>query len=489
VLAGVPWWRIGPEGAATLARFVAGGGRLLVLGGAEGYGPGGWGGTPLERALLPLTVRTPPGAGADWALALDVSGSTRGERLGALKAAARATLDALQPGERLAVLPFRGRAATEPLAPGFVAAGDAEAARTLEASLGALEAGGETDLVAGVGAALALLSARAGGHERRLVLLTDGDPDDAPDENGWRALRPRLESARVRFGAVVVGMRRLAEVLRTHVAPRPESVVLLAGTETLLPNVLRELARQRAESERGRLGAPVAVDASTGSWAALLPSGWSPAWVHDLEPHAEARVVARARFRDGAVAAAPFAAERTVGAGVVQALAWGADGPHEADGVALLLAPLARRLAAEGDRGLAADLDDEGRLEVRVPEATGAGALTLVGQRSLASLLEVAPGLFRSEEPVPDEDGLRVRGATGGAALERVLRLPVRPLAEHRGTGPDRARLAALAEAGGGRVLAPGERAPVGAPTPGPSFAPWLLLAACILLLWDRARA
>ena len=273
-------------------------------------------------------------------------------------------------------------------------------------------------------------------------------------------------------------------------APDPNDVVDLRAGTRLAPATLRELAWMRTAAERDRLPAPSSIEASPGTWAALLPGSWRPGWLHDVESHAEGRVVARAHLSGVTSFAAPFAAERTVGAGAVHALAWGPDSSMEPGETARVLVPMVSRLLAEADRGMTADLLEDGRAQMRVPEATGAGALSLVARDRVDAMLEVAPGLFRSEAPAPDEDGLRVRGGPGVAGgLERVVRLPVRPPAEHRGTGPDRARLLGIAEAGGGRLLAEGEPVPAGAPTRGPSFAPWLLLAACILLVFDRARA
>jgi hypothetical protein len=293
----------------------------------------------------------------------------------------------------------------------------------------------------------------------------------------------------VRFGALVFGNARFLDLLRVAKVVDADSSEALQSGWDVTAYLLRSMTRQRASAESERLAAPEAIDAATGTWADRLPRGWLPEWVNDVEAHPEARLLARVRWSQGPVREAPFAAERTVGAGRVHALAWGPGAVLDPTEGWNALVPLIDRLLSDSDRGLAADLDDEGRLTVRVPEAAGAGRLWLVDAHHRDELLEIAPALFRSVEAAPESDSLRLRGAEGSTFAERTLRLPHRPPAEHRGSGPDLARLRALAEAGGGRVLAPGEAPPAPAPEPGPSLAPWLLLTACILLVLDRARA
>ena len=78
------------------------------------------------------------------------------------------------------------------------------------------------------------------------------------------------------------------------------------------------------------------------------------------------------------------------------------------------------------------------------------------------------------------------RAGPGGGARERPLRLPAQPGEESRGVGLDRSRMAAIAEAGGGRRLEAGEQPPAPERVPGRPLAPWLLLGACGLLILDR---
>ena len=69
------------------------------------------------------------------------------------------------------------------------------------------------------------------------------------------------------------------------------------------------------------------------------------------------------------------------------------------------------------------------------------------------------------------------------------MRSVARPPVEHRGVGVDDVALAALAAAGGGRRLAPGEAPPSLSEPASFPLAPFLLLLAAALFLLDRARA
>jgi hypothetical protein len=488
VLAGIPWRDLGPQRTARLEAFVAGGGRLLVLGGPDAFAGGGWTATALETRLLPLRSPRSEGQTRAVVLAIDRSGSTSAGALAHLVAAAQGLARALVPGESLAVLPFTARPAERLLAPGWVRAEEPEGVAALLRSLEELEGGGGTDLVAGTLGALAAVSSRRAGL-RQVLLLTDGDPDRAPDPEALRDVRQGLDEAGVAFGAVVSGMPETAAVLRDRLASRSEDVVLLERADAIPASLLAAWSDVRSQAERRARPSVAWAEGTQG-----LPSE-ALSWVHAVEPVAEApvRVEAVARFADGPPQ--PFAAARVVGAGEVVALAWGPGcEPAEARALASAwLRPLVVRLAAASDRGLAAE-EIGGDLVLSLNEAEGAGAVTVVAEAAHATLVERAPGLFRG--PTPGAAGaalgsLRVRipGRGGAPAVERPLRLPVRPPPEHRGAGVDEEALAALARAGGGLRLAPEEPPPPGPAGAGLPLAPLLLVLAVGALLLERWRS
>ena len=392
----------------------------------------------------------------------------------------------LKPGERLAVLPFAASAATEALPPGWLdAEGGADAREALETALDRLVPGGGTDLPMAIQAA-ARLAAAVPARARRVILLTDGDPDHAPDEAALTQTRLELDRLQVEFGALVAGMPEAARRLRAYVARESEAVVLLDGSSRFPDRLLRALARERGKGEM--LPAPRGIRWLSGGTdnelEALTPTRMQAL---QLTPGAGS-VIAEATLLDGGLY--PFAARRSVGAGEVVALAWGPEWEPEPEAGGRGLTGLVERLAREADRGLTADVEGD-HLVLRLPEARGVGSLevTVTGPAGDGAdtrrtrLLEIESGLFRG--PAPSGPVVAARAVLGG--VERPLRLPARPPAEHRGAGVDEAALRRIAGAGGGMRLPQGTAPPPGPRPKGPPLAPWLLLLGAMLLVIDRA--
>ncbi len=491
VLANMPWRDIGNDLVRALERFVAGGGRLLLLGGQDAYAGGGWAGTPLEERLSPLRVPREEGTGLALVLAIDQSGSTAGSTLAHLKDAARRALQGIVPGERMAVLPFAGKPAPRLLGAGAGTTGvvawrdDAVRAAVLDA-LDALTARGDTDLPAAIREA----ARRAHGieaRERRVLLLTDGDPDNPPDVQALRKAATFLAERDVRFGALVVGDDEAVTRLRTHLASSAADVQALGDASELSAHLLHRLGTLRA-NDAMRLGRPRRLVGLEGIPPPfdLSASGFSG--LHRLETAVEhgAVTLVHAHYDAPERLRTPLAAVRAVGAGEVAALAWGTDveaRPRRAPAVGRLRGWVAA-LASEADRGLAAAFDGAD-LVVQWPAARGLGTIQAVTSSGSSALMEVESGLFRGPPPPGAAEGVRVqRGGADGAT--RPLRLPSRPEAEHMGSGVDEAMLQAIAEAGDGRRLMPGTAPPPSQERSRLPLAPWLLLAACILLVLDR---
>jgi len=489
VLGNLPWREIGPGWVRALERFVAGGGRLLLLGGPDAYAAGGWAGSPLEERLAPLRVPREKGTGLALVLAIDHSGSTQGATLAAIQEAARRALQGLVPGERMAVLPFAGRPAAALLAPGVLAWGEDAPLRVALAKLDALKARGATDLPAAIRAA-ARFAAGIEARERRVLLLTDGDPDHPPDPAALRAAAADLSARGVRFGALVVGDQEAVIRLRAALARAPTDVQALDASAEFAAQLLHRLGDLRGRQAH-LVGRPSRLVAAGPEAAPFSLEGFQPIDLQRLEAAVDhgARVLVWADDDGREALRVPFAATRSVGAGVVAALAWGPAAEVAAARPAALsrLRPWIAALASAADRGLATAFDGED-LVVRWEAEAGAGAIEALAAGGRTRLIEAAPGVFRGPLPSEADAGVRVRpaGATGGA---RPLRLPSRPEAEHRGVGVDEAALQAIAEAGGGRRLAAGEVPPVAPAGSGPPLAPWFLLLACILLAVDRLWA
>ncbi|MEN8151442.1 MAG: vWA domain-containing protein [Planctomycetota bacterium] len=119
----------------AVRRFVEGGGGLLVAGGTSCFGPGGWGGTPLE-ACLPV-LSHPDGEGLFVAVLLDRSGTMAdpfrpggGAKFDAARRATEALVAVLPEGADLLVVPFAEAVLGEPRALPIADAASRAAART-----------------------------------------------------------------------------------------------------------------------------------------------------------------------------------------------------------------------------------------------------------------------------------------------------------------------------------------------------------------------
>ncbi len=486
VLSNVPWMEIGPEGAERLLHFVAGGGRLLVLGGRDAYGPGGWANTALEEALLPLRVRRPESPQFALLLLLDRSASTQGRALAYLSGAATRVVFGAVSGESVGVLPFSHVPASGLLGPGWLDGraplGTREALRS---SLAELEARGGTDLPAALLQGVRVLSQRAA-RQRRLLLLSDGDPDHPPDVQGLQRARAEAEAAQIRVAVLLVGDPIAAQRLREHVVLRPDDVVELAAPEDVPDALWHWLGGERAQQEL--VPGAAALTRLEEGLPHIDVEGWRPLAMHALEVAPGAQEVLRTQAGTGQEAL-PFAARRVVGAGEVVALAWGPELEDPARWSAELArwAPWVQALAQASDRGLGGEW--EGRqLSVEWAQARGEGRLLAWRQGAPAvELVEAEPGRFVADL---GPDGARAAWMVARPSdpnTARPVHLPARPPLEHAGAGPDLAALGQIAQAGGGERLLAGSGPPRPRPVRGPSLAPGLLLLAVLCLLGERA--
>ncbi len=170
-------------------------------------------------------------------LAFDTSGSVAGSKLGALRAAAGAFLDGLQPRDQVGLLAFRHE--IEWLAP---PTSDRSAVR---AALGRLKAGGATSMLDALYAAIVL----PGTQTRSLVVLFS----DGQDNLSWLGEAEVLKVAE-RSNALVYVVAIRPEEVANAAAPSPESVLRSARAREgpREPRHIRGL-REIAEATGGRL--------------------------------------------------------------------------------------------------------------------------------------------------------------------------------------------------------------------------------------------
>ncbi|HXJ23828.1 MAG TPA: VWA domain-containing protein [Polyangia bacterium] len=470
VLADVPRAGLNDSLVGALASFVRAGGGLLVAGGTQSFGPGGYAHGPLE-ALLPVRLDVPEveeEPALALALVIDRSGSMTGPKLDLTKQAARATADAMAASDQIAVIAFDNQAT--PVVPLQAAANRQRIAR----DIGRIAAAGGTNILSGLREAVdELLPAHA--RKKHVILLSDGQSpyDEIPD------LLDGATAARISVSAIGVGDGADQTMLKM-IAARGGGRFYQTRDPASIPRIFsRETSDlgDRAIVERPtrpRVEKPIAALAGTGVEGAPPLGGYVT-----TRRRAQAETVLTAP--DGA----PLLARWPVGLGQVMAWTsdlgarWGAAWTRW-PGYDKLWAQLARAamrrratnhfpiaVARAGDR-VRLVVDAIGPDDRFMRGLDGELAVTELGgaegrpqPERTVSMSETAPGRYEATVPPGVESGsllftatLRSQGtpvadADGRLALPPAPELMPRPAGDQEGA----ATLAAAAGADGGRVV------------------------------------
>lgn len=169
---------------------------LIMLGGPDTFGAGGWAGTKLEEAMpvdFQIKAAEVKAVGA-LAIVIDRSGSMDGEKLAMSKAAAIAAIRTMGRRDWISVTAFDG--AAYPIVP-LRRVGDY---RTAANRVDALGSGGGTDLFPGMEMGFADLR-KAEASVKHMIVLTDGQTPDA----AFDQLVSRMRQARITVTSVAVG--------------------------------------------------------------------------------------------------------------------------------------------------------------------------------------------------------------------------------------------------------------------------------------------
>ena len=239
------------ENIETYVRDLGGG--LLVVGGSQSYGAGGYFRTPLER-ILPVEMRPPARLDLPHVallFVLDKSGSMGagpegGTKLDLAKAAAIAAADIMNPTDQIGILAFD--AAWDWTLP-FRPVGKGE---WINDKLAALQSDGGTDMYkAMVEARRAIIGKEAA--IKHVIVLSDGLTDKAD----FQSLVQQLARAGVTVSTVSVGndadVKLMAEIAREgkgrgYVALDPQTIPQIFTTETLL--ISRDLLIEKTFAPR-----------------------------------------------------------------------------------------------------------------------------------------------------------------------------------------------------------------------------------------------
>jgi len=520
-----------PGSGRLLLQAVQDGTGLLILGGPQSLGPGGYdreaAGDVALSALLP--VRLEPMNSLALVLALDISGSmgdeiaATGGRTDKISLAVKGIREAWQKlavGDHAGLVTFAERAET-PL-PMIRIAGESnrESLVALNEAL-RLRTGGSTRMFRALETALAMLEpVRA--RRRHILVVADGQSDErGPDlEAAVTRLATAMHEQQISLTVVTVGSdpdEALLEVL----AKRAGATILKASDRLLiLPAILAEAVRQGRAYEETRV--PVAAlqahPITRGLAADALPV---LARMIAVGPaHEDKGAVALLQSPEGDPLAAAWQlglgrvvvmtgrpwqewawpADATTGRWLQQAYAWClanavergvVQAVHEDATVRIAFVEPARGLPPETRAGLCAQVTPFER------SASGVTAESLPADLpGPLPLYPVAAQLWEGRGPAPAPGLYRVDvRVQGESAVWLSAPLLVEGGQEWRALGVDGTALARIALAGGGDLVAgyeqfaPWDRIPVHGGREEPAISPTLLVAAIVFLLLGLAAS
>jgi uncharacterized membrane protein len=504
ILVNVPAFRLAPRQLDLLQSYVRDLGHgLVVVGGEESYGPGGYFQTPLEETLpVEMTIRDKERLPGMTLLAvIDKSGSMEDggtvlaggpRKVELAKEAIYRSVDLLVPWDRLGVVAF-DNAARWVLEPAPVV--DVKGIKDV---VGTIRASGGTDILAGLQlAAKAIVTEPS--QVRHIVLLTDGgaNPDGIPELTG------QLAGQGVTVSVVAIGQ---------GYAPFLEDVAKIGG------------GRFHFADDVSVIPQIFAQETSLATRSYLVEETFTPEVVApspilqglDALPRLRGYVATSPKLTaqlilQGGPEQDPLLVQWQYGLG--RAVAWTSDakGQWAREWITWpdfprFWAQAVRWTIVEGTGGhLESQVRLEGDRAIVTAEALEPGgayrnnldvSLSVVGpdlaQQTLP-LRQTAPGLYEGAFR-PDETGIylmRVTGQAGGepvAAHTRGFVMAYSP--EYRTVEIDPTLLSDLAVIGGGQLLSPDSPADAFRHTLPPvrgatDLWPWLLMAALVLLPLD----
>jgi uncharacterized membrane protein len=424
---------------------------LVVIGGADSYGPGGYAGTTLETTLpvqieLPKTMQKPPVA---VMLVMESSESGAGDKI--LRGAAEAVVDELSAQDMVGVTNGYGGNVVVPLAPLLDKA-------KVKAKIDAMQLGDPPSYSPDLNTASGLLE-KVPAAVKHIILLGDGDASDS-----YEPVVTGIHAHGITVSAVAIGalgndaatMQAIAEwghgrFYQTNFVKDVPQIFLKETSEALKPWIVLGSFTPRLSS---------LVDALPGVPLEAFPqlTGYVA-----TTPRAAADVILKSPGGD------PLLATWQYGLGRVVAWTSDAQGRWTAD---LLRWPQANRLFGDivryslpetGDPALQVETQVQGdhtHVIVTAPALSGAGvAVSAVApdlSSSQLSLASTGPGRFEGDVPTDQVGSYLLHVSESAAGVVRHTNtfgvvVPYSP--EFRNLGTDLNTLRAIALAGGGTLV------------------------------------
>lgn len=496
ILANVPAVDLDTRQQVLLETLVAEHGRgLLITGGENSFGPGGYLETPLER-ISPLSSKVPRDAPeAALVFVLDRSGSMSqkvGEstRLDIAKQATQAAIALLGEGSQVAIAAFDSEAQVPlPLQP-------ASHSDSIRAAIASIDAGGGTAIVPGLIEALRQLQG-AEAPARHIILMTDGlsTPGDVDGVmNAIQAEGITVSAVAIGEGADVTSLRRVAEL--------GGGSFHATSDFQALPGILSQEAMLLS-------GSPIEEGAAQPQWTDLpvrdLPTESLPMIDGFVLTTAKSAADLSLVAPDNEGEMMPLLASWRYGNGQVFALTTHGAGPWsqrwlDNDTYPRLFSQIVRNvLGTSRADGLMLNIErrrDEVLVEVNVldeegqprPDVTATVAITQLPAGGSTPpqnvrLTEVSPGLFKGTFVASDQGNYTVTATADGQTREAQL---VVSYSDRFNPESDLARFVSLAEQTGGRIVSSLDEltGPSEARwTQAPAMPLWISLALLVFLL------